>query len=266
MQSLIARGHIVFALGMIAFGLLSFVFGEPVQGLMPLPAGVTAHAPWAYFSGSVLMVAGVAVLAGWQTRLAAIAIAAMLLLWLLFLHAPKLAANVRDGGEWTCAFETLALCGAAWIFAASLAASPLESSRIDAAVARMGWLGRYLFGVSLPAFGILHFIYNDYVASVIPGWIPAHMFWAWFTGVAHFAAGVAILVNVKARLAATLAGVMYGCWVLILHVPRALAAPNSRAEWTSLAVALSLTGAAWLVAASFPRPLHSNAGQLAATA
>jgi hypothetical protein len=35
--------------------------------------------------------------------------------------------------------------------------------------------------------------YRDYVASVIPAWIPAHMFWAYATGVAHLAAGAGIV-------------------------------------------------------------------------
>jgi uncharacterized membrane protein len=255
MQHLVGRGHLVFAIGMIGFGVLSFVFAEPMSGLAPLPAWLPGHAIWAYLSGGVLLATGAAILIGRQARFAAIALSAMLLLWLLLLHLPKLAGDVRNGGEWTCAFETLALCGAAWILAASLStdagtSARLDLARLDHVVHRMAWLGRYSFALSLPAFGILHFIYADYVASVIPGWIPAHVFWAYFTGAAHFAAGVAILVNVKARLAATLAGVMYGCWVLILHIPRALAAQHSRAEWTSLFVATALTGAAWLVANS----------------
>lgn len=36
-------------------------------------------------------------------------------------------------------------------------------------------VGRISFGVALPAFGVLHFVYRDQVARVIPGWIPGHM-------------------------------------------------------------------------------------------
>ena len=100
---------------------------------------------------------------------------------------------------------------------------------------RLAAIGRYGFGVSLPVFGALHFIYHDYVASVIPAWVPGSpVFWTYFTGCAHIAVGIAILAGVQAQLAARLLGSMFGSWVLIVHVPRVLARPASQAEWTSL--------------------------------
>jgi enoyl-CoA hydratase/carnithine racemase len=38
---------------------------------------------------------------------------------------------------------------------------------------------------------------------------------------------------------------MMGGFVLLLHIPRVIAAPDSRMEWTMTAVALTLTGAAF---------------------
>jgi hypothetical protein len=49
------------------------------------------------------------------------------------------------------------------------------------------------------------------------------------------------------RLAATLLAVMYGGFALILHLPRVVAAPEARIEWTMLFIAVSLAGAAWAV-------------------
>jgi hypothetical protein len=49
---------------------------------------------------------------------------------------------------------------------------------------------------------------------------------------------------------------MYGSWVLMLHLPRVLAQPAMRAEWTSLFVALALCGGAWLVADSLNDKRH----------
>jgi hypothetical protein len=43
---------------------------------------------------------------------------------------------------------------------------------------------------------------------------------------------------------------MYATFVLILHIPRVMADPASRLEWTMMFVALSLTGAAWIVRSS----------------
>ena len=55
---------------------------------------------------------------------------------------------------------------------------------------------------------------------MIPAFIPAHLFWAYFTGAGHIAAGVAILTSVLARLGAILFAAMVSGFVLLLHVPR----------------------------------------------
>ena len=103
-------------------------------------------------------------------------------------------------------------------------------------------------------FGIAHFQYHDFVASWVPKWIPFPLFWAYFTGAAHCAAGVAILVSVMTRLAATLAAVMYGSWALIVHIPRILAAPRDAFEWNGLFVASALCAGALLIAGSLREP------------
>jgi uncharacterized membrane protein YphA (DoxX/SURF4 family) len=119
--------------------------------------------------------------------------------------------------------------------------------------------GCICFGFSLLVFGAMHFIYHDFTASFIPVWIPFRPFFAIATGVAHCAAGLAILSGILGRLAATLAGVMYGSWVLILHIPRALlhvpadAAVNPPFEWNGVFVAAILCGGALAVAESFAR-------------
>jgi uncharacterized ion transporter superfamily protein YfcC len=201
--------------------------------LQPVPAWLPAHAVVAGVTGTVLVAAGAAIAAGRGLRIAADAVTALWSVWLLAGHAPIVVANPRNGSAWTAAFEALAIGGAAAVLA--LPARPA--------------LGRLAFGITLPVFGALHYVYRDYVAHVIPGWIPGHMFWALATGVAHVAAGIAIVTGHRARLAATLAAVMFGAWVVILHAPRVAADPKP-AEWTSLLVAVAMCGGAWLVAGS----------------
>lgn len=128
---------------------------------------------------------------------------------------------------------------------------------------RAGVVGRVLFGASLPVFGVLHFVYADNVASLIPDWYPRPLFWAYLTGLGNVAAGVSITTGVLSRLAAVLAGGMYGTYALTLHVPRAVSTyvpqlflddptvlQDARAGLTSLFVAIGMWGAAWIVAGS----------------
>jgi hypothetical protein len=70
---------------------------------------------------------------------------------------------------------------------------------------------------------------------------------------------LAILFGVVPRLATTLLTTMMGCFVVMLHIPRVMAAPDSQLEWTMMAVAVSLTGAAWALRRSLPPPRASGA-------
>lgn len=75
------------------------------------------------------------------------------------------------------------------------------------------------------------------------------MFWAYFAGTALIASGIGMIVRVKARLAATLLGAMILTWILILHIPRAIADPYSDVgnEWTSTLEALAKSGVAFIL-------------------
>ena len=252
MDNSIRLGRVLFAVGMMALGIQALIRSAFVPALEPAPPWLGGQPMLAWLGGLVLIAAGAAALLGWQARRAASILGALLLLWILLLHLPRLAMNPRNGGAWTGAFECLALSGSAWVLAGLLETGQAIRSGWDRTVDRAARLGRFCFGLSLPAFGILHFIYIDYVASVIPGWIPGHVFWGYFTGVAHVAAGAAIVSGIRAHLAATLLGLMFGSWVLILHIPRVAERLHDPNEWCSLLIATALCGGAWLIAGSLP--------------
>jgi uncharacterized membrane protein len=245
-------GRIVFAIGIAAFGILNLVYADPVFGLIPLPSWLAGHAAAAYVTGAIFVASGLCVAANFRVRFAALTLAVVWLAILVALHLPTLLSDVHNGGEWTCAFEALVVFSGAVLLAALCPIGP--SDRIDEhLLARAATIARYCFGISLPVFGVLHFVYIDYVASVIPAWIPGHVFFGYFTGCAHIAAGLAIVANVIPRIATILLGTMFASWVLILHIPRVIAAAGNRAEWTSLFVATTLCGSAWLLVTWFAR-------------
>jgi uncharacterized membrane protein YphA (DoxX/SURF4 family) len=216
-----------------------------VGRLQPIPDWVPGHAGIAVASGLFLLLVGVAILSGKWARLAATALALMLLLWVVALHLPRI---FRVEAAWLGIFETFAIFGGTWVLASML---PIDGKRHawDAIVDRGQTLGRLCVGVSLPVFGISHFVYHDFVATWIPTWLGFPQFWAYFTGVAHIAAGVAILTGIVPRLAALLAAIMYGSWVLIVHIPRVAAATHDAFEWNGIFVASALCASALLVAA-----------------
>jgi uncharacterized membrane protein YphA (DoxX/SURF4 family) len=224
------RDALPYALGAIGLGILSLISQDFAFQWQPVPATLPLHHPLALLSGALLIAGGAAAL--WQGMgKARLILPAFYLLWVIALHLPKLAGDPSVG----------TLLGVAEILALATGGILLDPRSPYA------WLAIRLFGLCAIVFGISHLVYAGFTAAMVPGWLPARLFWAYFTGAAHIAAGAAILAGLLRRLAAMLLAAMCGVFVLILHVPRVAAAPASRIEWTMLCMALSITGAAWLV-------------------
>jgi uncharacterized membrane protein YphA (DoxX/SURF4 family) len=241
-------GRVLYAIGMIGFGAVCLVYVDFVNSLQPVPASLPGYAVLAVLTGVVLGAAGLAIMVDVKTRLSGIALASLFALWIALLHIPSAFTDpsLLLSPWWIRTFETLALAGAALILA-GVAAEPVRERWVSA--------GRIAFGVSLPVFGILHFIYPESVAALVelsPAGYPWPLFWAYLTGFGHFAAGLAIATGVMSRLAAVLAGFMYASWALTLHLPRVIDNPpayaGDRQELTSLLVCVAFWGAAWIVA------------------
>jgi len=105
-------------------------------------------------------------------------------------------------------------------------------------------------GAALPLIGLSHFVYSAGTASMVPAWLPGHLFFAYLTGSGHMAAGLGILLGILPGLAAALEALMITLFVLLLHLPGVVAHPHDRLQWTMFFIASAYAGAAWAVAAS----------------
>lgn len=243
-------GRLLLATAIVGFGILCLVHGDFVHNLEPvgmfLPASTPGYGMLARLNGIALVAAGLAIMANVGTRRVATALAAFLALWIVLLQVPSafLDPTLLLSPWWVRTFEILAMTGAAVVLAGR-ASEP----------AREPWVrtGRLLFGVSLPVFGVLHLVYVDNVASLVPALYPWPLLWAYLTGTANLAAGVAIATGVLSRLAAILVAFMYGAYALTLHIPgQFMEQPEGYqpAGATSMFVAIGFCGAALIVAGS----------------
>jgi hypothetical protein len=199
-----------------------------------------------------------------KRRPAAIVVAGLFFLVLL-LYLPGVWANPGAGFMWTNPCKTLALLGAAILLAMMPERWNPASGRVDemsvgekssslSVVALAKSEGRVpplcaaLFGVFLVVCGVQHFAYVDFVVTLVPAWLPGLRFWAYFTGVALIAGGIGVNFRPTARLAATLSGLMIFLWVLLLHLPRAVAGWPEAGEIAAIFEALALSGTALLLA------------------
>jgi uncharacterized membrane protein len=248
----IATGRIFFALGLIGIGCQHFFFGQFIPLVAPIwPTAIPGRLFWVYLVGAILMAGGGAILAGVKARLAAMLIGALFLLSFVLLHVPgNLMARALSVEGWADALTALTLAGGCLVVAGTLPAAGSGSSL--AWLDKLIPLGMYPLAFMVIVFGADHFIHVKFVASMVPAWIPAHIFWTYFAGTALIASGVGMITRIKSRLAATLLGVMLLTWVLILHIPRAIADPYSGigGEWTSVFEALAESGIAFILGES----------------
>ena len=240
-----AFGWRVYGLGVMALALVSLAWGDFDLG-QPVPKDLPGRTVLAYAAAGFMFIAGAAV--SWRRTAAwgAAALAAYYaLIVVVVMDGRLLAANFKEFGLYSGAAEQLAIgAGGLIVYAAS--------ANIDAALAkRLTRLGQLAFGVCALLFGGAHFVYMNLTAPLVPKWLPpSQLFWGYATGVAHVAAGVAILTGVQARLAAVLLTAMYACFTLLVHGPMLLADPTSREIWSENALNIALIGAAWVVADS----------------
>ncbi len=110
--------------------------------------------------------------------------------------------------------------------------------------------GPLCFAISMAIFGADHFVGAKFVATIVPSWIPGHLFWAYFVGFALVAAALSLATSIRWRLAAALLGIMIFIFVLTIHIPNLFAAPHDRTRLTILLRDLCLSAGAVAFAAS----------------
>ncbi len=229
------------------FGVQYILSARFPGGLPPIPPWTPGGAIGAYLVGVCLLALSVGLLLDRYAALSAAVFGALFLFCVFALHTWKLSDVIHRGTDRTRALEPMALAGAAFVLAELLSAD--HSAPFSRAVMQgLALFGRVLFGFTLVVFGAQHFMYAEYIATLIPSWIPGHLLFTYLSGVGMISAGVALLINVCARLASILLGLMFLFWVLFLHAPRVAGSLRNGNEWASMMVALAMSGSAFVFA------------------
>ncbi|HMB91610.1 MAG TPA: hypothetical protein VKP65_12230 [Rhodothermales bacterium] len=252
MDKLIPIGRTFFALALIGLGIEHFIFQDFITGRAPAwPASVPGKLIWAYLTGALFIVIGVAILSRKKARPAAVLASVLICLWALLRHIPVVAADSLLSGAWTQAGKALTFVGGTLAIAATFPKMEMDgnTSLMKAINLKSEFIlvGRICLGLFLVLTGIQHFLFTEFVASLIPAWFPGDaVFWTYFAGMALVAGGVGLFIPQTARLAALLSGLMVFSWFWIVHLPRTfLGVSDSIAVFEALAVsgiALVLAG------------------------
>jgi uncharacterized membrane protein len=118
-----------------------------------------------------------------------------------------------------------------------------------------GWdkwiaLGPVFYAAPLACFGVQHFLDARAMQSMVPYWLPAHLFWVYFVGCAWIAGATSLVIRKYVRLSSTLLGVMFLILVLTMDLVAAIKHPADRLGWNFLLRESAFAGGAWALAGS----------------
>lgn len=231
-MSLKQPGPWLFALGLVGLGVVEMLHQRLLPGLQPSGPWHMDEPSFALASGLALVAVGI--LSLWRPAYALMGLIVVAGPWIAG-HITRMLDAPGEPGTWVSAMEMI-----------TVACVVLMLARPQ------GWIAaRAALGVTLVLFGAIHWLFPQAISGLMPGWMPAPEVWPWLTGGVQVAAGLLILAGWKGALAAFVVGLMWLSWVLVIHIPRLLAALGDLFEWTFMLTAVTLAGAAWSVGERF---------------
>lgn len=255
MNALNRSGRWIFSFAIVALGAENILCAHHADSIPALP--FLPPIPWlAILFGILWITCGIGLLIDRWLRASAYMLGATYIFWTLVHVVPQYIAKPGDMGLRTIVFEPLSLACIALLLPGP-ACTPkwlTLACRAVIAIAMIVFGVDHLLGgflINMIVFGVVRFPGNVFIASLIPTWIPFHLFWVDFFGVAMIAAAIGIGLGILEEWSWAGLGLMFAIWVVTLHIPRTLGfyhipgAITDPDEWSSLFIAIGLWGGPW---------------------
>ena len=252
LDKLMPFGRLFYAIPLADFAGEHFTLGRLMAD--GIPSWIPAHVFLVYFVGVALVAAALSIVVKKYSQLAATLLGTMILLFVVLLHIPRVAANPHDRISWAVALRDLSFSGGAFAFAG--AQRRLQSKNPTSLLVT---LARYVMAVTAIFFGVEHFLHPEYapgvpLAKITPEWIPLRLFWAYLAGIVLLVVGVCLLLNKKSRLAATYLGLTILLIVLVIYLPILISIPSDIGNGLNyFADTLMFAGTIFLLADALPK-------------
>ena len=239
-------GQLIFALTMIAMGIIGIVTG----GFAPIWAGVPKDLPdrqlLAYLCTFVSLAGGVALLVRRSAVVAAMCLFLFLAIWTAAFKVPFIVRDPLVEVSYQSTGENLVLVAAALALYASAASKRTFLS------GKPGLRTAYfLYGLALLAFGFSHFVYLNLTAPLVPAWLPKPVFWAYLTGAIYLATGAAMISGIGAAVGAIVSAAQIALITILVWGPVMARGQLSPGEFQETVVSWALTAGALVIAMSF---------------
>jgi len=194
-------------------------FTTPHDIAQMVPDWVPWHLFWAYFVGCALLATATTLVAMRFVRLSTALLGVMFFLFVAMMDVPAAISTPRDRLGWNLVLREAAFGGGAWALAGNLGRESRTGKR--------NWMvliGRVCIALAVIFYGVEQLLHPELAPGVpdtdlTPAWVPLHALWGYPVGAILLVAGVALLLNKRARLAATAIGMVMALLSALLYVP-----------------------------------------------
>ena len=218
-------GRLFYAVPLAVFASEHFTLTANIAALVP--RWIPAHTFWVYLVGAGFFCAALSIAVLVRARLAAALVGMTFLIFVLTMDLPAAIARFPNRFFLALALRQLAFSGGAFAFAMS----GWSASQKRPWTRPVSALPRWFVGAAAVFYGVENVLHPTYVPGIplqklVPEWIVGRIFLSELVGVVLIVAGACLLVNKKARLAATWLGLAILLAVFWVYLPMLMAAPK----------------------------------------
>jgi uncharacterized membrane protein len=255
-NKLIALGSTLIAVSLATFAPEHFRGPAFVQE--SVPSWMPGHAFWAYLVGCALFAAATSLALDKFVRLSSSLLGLMFILFVCMIFLPYAVTHPHDRFGWAYALRDLSFAAGAWALAGERGrASSPEQARWMISFARI------VLAIAAVFYAVQHFLHPEFAPGVpleemMPAGVPFPIAWAYLAGVILLAAGIALALNRRSRMAATAIGALMTALTLGLYLPLLMLTRNRPTleindAINSIADTLLYAGASLALASALPR-------------
>src|ERR1700730_2926040 len=243
-------GHAAFAITMIGVGIVGILNRDLMPVWNPIPGTGSAHELLIYCGIGVSLLSGIGLLMQRTAAMAARLLLATFLIWMLLFRLPNFLRAPLFAACWAVFPLAVMLSGTVVLYVCFSTDWDREHFRSISSLSGLR-IARIIYGLSLIFFGVAHFIDVKDTISLVPNWMPGHLFWAYFTGCAFIGAGISVVMGVFARLAAVLSAVQIALFLFLVWIPIVAAGFRVLFQWSENFLYAGLLAGAWAIADSY---------------
>lgn len=221
---IVSLAPLFIAVPIAVFGTDHFTATQIVAAMVP--TWLPGHMFWALFVGVCLLAAALSIASGKHAWLASALLGCMICLFVLLIHIHNIFIEPHNRILWVVALRDTAFAGGAFALSAGQ-----KGAWSSLACDRLRTFARLSLGAAISVFGFQQFLHPELLSGVpleqsTPIWIPGRLLLSYLTGVIFLAAGAAMIIHRKVRLAATAAGLMTLLLLIIVYVPLVFSVPT----------------------------------------